>query len=803
MSAVLLPKQELLSKNFINFLLHQHPECRTTISNWIVQAKGLQSYQSFELFLQTIPERVLKAVQEAYIKQKANGSAASEPAASPAAGAAMASQQPRPAGQQAAQIQATAAHQAAMRGAIHNMGAGAGQQFQAGNTAWPAQVAMQQQQQRTVSPVPGHQAGTAAALQQQLHLQQLQQQHQLQAAMLAASKAPAGQQQILMYGANQYINPAAAAANPALMAQLQQQLRNQQQQQQAAQAKRTGPPPPAAPRKQAGSLPASTSGGNLAALLAGDGAAGQQRGAAALKVPGMPNQVYPAAAAVNRGLTPGSNLPGISGMRPAILPAVAGTVPGAAGLSARPLGPAGVTAAGAPVGAAAQQQLGAIPPGAQPRLDPPEGHEWMHCANKDGTTGWYAVPRAKAQALRAALKRRAEAQAGGPNKQQAAGAPGAMLRRRIDDDVTAGADMNVLDVMGAEDLQAELALNEAAKGAVVVEQGNVQEEYILNLANTMSLVARAAKRTGVKAVGEDVYAYLSLAIEAHLAQLLHNLVKVRLQREDLGKGYRGVQKVDDKTRAGLFNIQKREKEAARKREEEERDELARLGASRKKLGDEDRKAAKAAKDARQLEQQQKNLGSTLTKMGIGRRNFGMSALGRPAGAGAGGVKLGFTKPELQEVKEAAVAPNSGIQAAAAGAAAATANGVGDDADAAGSPAIKAEPGTNILADGLSSQQQPAAAPVPGPSGATVPPIKPMSLQHQLLNVASQSQASTPASGVPPFVAGHASSGRDRDGEEGLREVMLADLIAVLERHPLYCRSQQLFSLYALAGQPNR
>jgi len=65
--------------------------------------------------------------------------------------------------------------------------------------------------------------------------------------------------------------------------------------------------------------------------------------------------------------------------------------------------------------------------------------------------------------------------------------------------------------------------------------GALQEEYILNQGPTMTLVAKAAKQGGVRAVGEDVYAFLSLAAEAHLSQLLHSLVRTRLQREDLGK----------------------------------------------------------------------------------------------------------------------------------------------------------------------------------------------------------------------------------------------------------------------------
>jgi hypothetical protein len=50
-------------------------------------------------------------------------------------------------------------------------------------------------------------------------------------------------------------------------------------------------------------------------------------------------------------------------------------------------------------------------------------------------------------------------------------------RVKYDEDVNAvkySAGGAALDVIGADDIQAEMALNEAAKGAVVVEAGNVQ-----------------------------------------------------------------------------------------------------------------------------------------------------------------------------------------------------------------------------------------------------------------------------------------------------------------------------------------
>lgn len=181
---------------------------------------------------------------------------------------------------------------------------------------------------------------------------------------------------------------------------------------------------------------------------------------------------------------------------------------------------------------------------------------------------------------------------------------------------------------------------------------------------------------------------------------------------------------------------------------------------------------------KQLEKQQKDLGTTLTKMGIGRRTFAMSAMGRPAGGPAAGPKAGFTKTELQEAKAAA--------ADTAGAAPA----------ANGSIVVKPEPASDADAGG---QQQRVASGGVGSiaaAGLGAPPLKPVTLQHQLLTAANAS--GVPGGGGPvSFVAGGSGS---KEGENGLRELRLRDLIAVLERHPLYCRSQLLYSLYVLAGQ---
>ncbi|KAF6259275.1 hypothetical protein COO60DRAFT_1023184 [Scenedesmus sp. NREL 46B-D3] len=819
MDALLLSRQELVSVHFISFLVHRHPELRQAISNWSKQVKSLpRADQQLQLFLEAVPPHILKPVQEEYIqkgKPKAQRPVASGsqgvPAAVAAAAAAAAAVPSAPAGQgdramsqhpqqpgmyqQQAQQQAAAAaaQQAALtaqqRGLMPNMPSGApprGQQFQGSNNAWAnpgqAQLAQQQAQAqaRTASPGPGQQAApaaTAGVTQQQL--QQILQQQQL------AAVVPSNPKIVNLGNGNFTVNGIAhvqfgshliaaqtVSQNPQLLAAFMQQ----QQRAQLAAAAQAGQRPvsagaaassaaAAAGKKQgtaspAGALTSQGSAGNLS-LSERQAQQQQQRQISAVQLAQLGQQRPPGQAAYPSLQMAGPRpslyaQPGMAGVRPA-----AALVPNSAA-------------------ALLQQHLAGLAPGEAPKIAAPDGYEWVQCASRDGpgAVSWYALPRVSAAVYRGQVAKRKAEEAAAAQPAAKAG-PGGVRKKIIDEDVTAGDNRPGLDVLGVDDLQAELALNEAAKGAVVVETGHVQEEHVLSQGPTMNLLARAAKNHGVRAVGEDVYAYLSLATEQHLSQMMRGIVKARLQREDLGKAYKGVEKLDDRLRTGLFQIQKREKEAARKREEEERDELARLGTSRKKLAEEDKKAAKAAQTARQLEMLQKEVGNTLTKMGIGRRNFGaMAALGRPAAAGQ--PKAGFTKFELQEAKSAAAA--AGAVDGTGGAAAAAADG----------PAVKQEAGAGGDA-GAGSSSQAAAA---GAAGSVASHVRPVSLQHQLLN-----ESDAPGGGVPAFVAGGGSTGRGADGEEGLRELMLADLIAVLERHPQYCRSQQLYSLYALAGLP--
>jgi hypothetical protein len=296
-----------------------------------------------------------------------------------------------------------------------------------------------------------------------------------------------------------------------MLAQLQQHmllnmaLQQQQQQQQQQQGMRPGMPHVGPP----GNL-AMQHQQHLMAVLAQQNA---QRGGGA--VPGM----------VNGGLRAGPA--GLPGAGPQRLPGQAGSG------SAAP--------AATPAQLAVAQSIAALRPGQPPPQEPPDGYEWVQCAGKLGPE-WFAVPRARAQALRAASqqqqqqqqgltgsKRRAEGPPAGAPPAKAA-ATGAGKRRDEGGGATAAEYLDVMEGLG----EVERDAAEAAR-AIVAQAGHVQEEYLLSPGPTMTLVARAAQEGGVRAVGDSVYPFLSLAAEAFVTQLLHSLVKMRLQREDMGK----------------------------------------------------------------------------------------------------------------------------------------------------------------------------------------------------------------------------------------------------------------------------
>jgi hypothetical protein len=105
-----------------------------------------------------------------------------------------------------------------------------------------------------------------------------------------------------------------------------------------------------------------------------------------------------------------------------------------------------------------------------PKVEPPEGYEWVQCAGKDGKPAWFAVVRARAQQMRtaAAGKRKAEE---GPSGQPGGKGGGRKKESDVDKELVPGGGPVSMSLMTDDAVEAE---EEAAKGAVVAEAGNIQ-----------------------------------------------------------------------------------------------------------------------------------------------------------------------------------------------------------------------------------------------------------------------------------------------------------------------------------------
>lgn len=379
------------------------------------------------------------------------------------------SQQPnRPAGQQGAfqpgqAAAATAAQQLRYSSATPPIG----QQVHNSGNVWPKSTPIVQLQHGNMSQAQVQQAAvtTSAAGAQLNVLQQLQLQQQL----FSRGMLPSGAMQVTPQQLQ------------ALFVQQQQQQQAQllraAQQQQAGQAgKPSGSAAPstaaagATSQSIAGKQPAlasAGSAGNLPALVQQTSlqqqAAARLAPAPSITAAGNLGQRQLQTGGINMpGIRPGLSIPGA----PGIMGIAPGSILGAGGISQQ---------AAANIAAAdARQHLAQLKPGEPPRVQLPDTHEWVQCLSKDGQPTWCALSKTSAARYRADQKRKADDAAGSqPAAKSAAGAGGA-VRRRIDDDYTAGAGDRALDVMADDELQAEMAVNEAAKGAVQVQQGNVQ-----------------------------------------------------------------------------------------------------------------------------------------------------------------------------------------------------------------------------------------------------------------------------------------------------------------------------------------
>jgi hypothetical protein len=66
----------------------------------------------------------------------------------------------------------------------------------------------------------------------------------------------------------------------------------------------------------------------------------------------------------------------------------------------------------------------------------------------------------------------------------------------------------------------------------------IQEDYVLSWEPVRAELVRAARKAGLRTTPNteiELFRFLSLAVEQHLSTLLYNMVRLHLQRVDVGK----------------------------------------------------------------------------------------------------------------------------------------------------------------------------------------------------------------------------------------------------------------------------
>jgi len=288
---------------------------------------------------------------------------------------------------------------------------------------------------------------------------------------------------------------------------------------------------------------------------------------------------------------------------------------------------------------------------------------------------------------------------------------------------------------------------------------------------------------GVNPLGEPAVWYAAANADAQMASLLHSLARVSLQRLDVGRAFEGVRRTDDPRRP-LVALESRERQGAIREEARQQAAQASLADSRKRLSASDRAAAKEAKAQQQLQAQRVQTAAALEKLGLGRRSF-HGGFGGAAGRATGPKNVAKRAAALEDAAKVAGGGGGG---GGKGAAAAQQQQVQQQPTQQQQQQQRGEDGGGG-ATGSRSAAHPAA-----PASA-----KGLTLQQQLIQARGHRAVDDPGAGDGGAGAGGGAlagfGGGGRGERRQPRDLTVRDLIAVLERDPVYCRSPEVYRLY--------
>ncbi|DBA96240.1 TPA: hypothetical protein ACH3X3_002432 [Trebouxia sp. C0006] len=253
-------------------------------------------------------------------------------------------------------------------------------------------------------------------------------------------------------------------------------------------------------------------------------------------------------------------------------------------------------------------------------------------------------------------------------------------------------------------------------------------------------VQEAVKQYNIQGVHPRLQAYLNQAVWLHMEGLVAQACKMASQRADLSRKQEGMQMTTD-VRKALGEKTRLERDKAVAKEEAARKALLEAPKSKDKDGDES--TQRKVKEAQKEE--------------LDRQNKLQTNMALKAALGGGARWQNFGKAKAAGPKPPAVEAS-----AAAAATATTSTSKPEETGAA-----KAAPRT--LAERAAARPQPSRTPPP-PAAAAQP---------------GASRSLLPSSRLAP---------------EG-QIVGLKDLIAVMEHHPIYCKSDHLYQLYDRLDHP--
>ncbi|KAG1677134.1 hypothetical protein FOA52_000940 [Chlamydomonas sp. UWO 241] len=394
---------------------------------------------------------------------------------------------------------------------------------------------------------------------------------------------------------------------------------------------------------------------------------------------------------------------------------------------------------------------------------------------------------------------------GGPMLQRPGPAPATAAPRPDLDDITRQdmADTDILAGVFDAEAEREALMGGLGRGpAPATFKPATQAEYVLSERPLLRRAVEAARRHGLTSVAPDVYQYLALAAEVHLAGLLRDAAKSAQQRSDPARDFPGMMRSGPNLRQALGVVARSDKAVRDKKAAEEQEQLLQQALSKsKKIGDEQKEKIQQAKDAKSKTQQMEGARNVMSSAFTFKKKGGL--FGNKGGKKGGDAEKGGKADEKGDAKAA------GGSEKAKGAGGGGGGGVGAKSAATdGAEKTKAPKGKVAAAAAARKAAEAEAGKASGGggggAGGSGQAPAPASVKTEPAGGSGSADAPKPAPApvstalVPAPPAHPVPAKRERERDTGPIVVSARDIAAAMERDPLLCRHPLLFRLMSEA-----